>query len=132
MKDVRGTTPLEMIRLMMNDFDVAVFPVTARGKAPAIAGGFKAASRDKKTVADWFRAGPELNYGIATGSRSGIFVLDVDGPKGAASLKELTPPLPKTVTVKTPNGGLVRQNRDRWHPAFFWRDKTEFRTRISP
>ncbi|MGO9421959.1 bifunctional DNA primase/polymerase [Roseiarcus sp.] len=29
------------------------------------------------------------NYGIATGARSRIFVLDVDGPEGLANLQEL-------------------------------------------
>ena len=47
------------------------------------------------------------NIGVATGRRSGILVLDVDGKVGKASLEKLQAEhgrLPKTVTVKTGKG----------------------------
>ena len=48
-----------------------------------------------------------MNYGIATGAKSGFFAIEVDGPEGKASLEALTHDhglLPKTVVVKTPRG----------------------------
>ena len=48
-----------------------------------------------------------MNYGIATGAKSGFFAIDVDGPEGKASLEALTHDhglLPKTVVVKNPRG----------------------------
>lgn len=48
---------------------------------------------------------PTANYGIATGK--GVFVLDVDGPRGFKSLKRLQAkygPLPATAKVITANG----------------------------
>ncbi len=85
----------------------AVLPVVAGGKAPAIAGGHKAASKDRAQVEAHFRANPRLNYGIATGDPSGFVALDIDGPEGRATLAALVAkqgPLPKTVKVMTPHG----------------------------
>ena len=64
--------------------------MTEGGKKPAIKGGVTAASKNKAAVDRWFQTRPDLNYGIATGARSRIFVLDVDGPEGEASLLRLT------------------------------------------
>ncbi|MGO9432027.1 bifunctional DNA primase/polymerase [Rhodoblastus sp.] len=92
---------------MTNALGVAVFPVEPGGKRPAIAGGVTAASKNKAAVDQWFQTRPGLNYGIATGARSRIFVLDVDGPEGKASLLRLAREnglLPKTVRVETPHG----------------------------
>lgn len=43
-------------------------------------------------------------HGIATGWKSGIFVLDTDGPEADARFRALGP-IPDTFTVKTPSGG---------------------------
>lgn len=86
----------------------AIIPVVKGGKAPAIQGGHKAASKDLKKLAAFFRANPRLNYGIATGAASGFFALDIDGPKGKAALAEFARkhgPLPATVKQLTPNDG---------------------------
>ncbi len=50
-------------------------------------------------VREWVRAGG--NVGLRTGEASGVLVLDVDSED---ALQNLPYPLPKTVTVKTPNG----------------------------
>jgi putative DNA primase/helicase len=65
------------------------------------------ATTDRKQVLAWWEQWPETNIGIATGTPSGIFVLDIDGAVGKASLHELEAkhgPLPRTFTVKTGNG----------------------------
>jgi putative DNA primase/helicase len=77
------------------------------GKHPRTLHGVKDATTDRKQIKDWWEKWPKANVGIATGSPSGIFVLDVDGKVGKASLKKLEAkhgPLPRTVTVKTGKG----------------------------
>jgi len=77
------------------------------GKHPLTINGFKSASADVKSVAAWWQMWPEANVGLATGRAAGFFVLDVDGPEGAETLKALENtqgPLPPTPTVATGNG----------------------------
>jgi hypothetical protein len=77
------------------------------GKHPRTLHGVKDATTDRKQIKAWWEKWPKANVGIATGAPSGIFVLDVDGAAGKASLKELEAEhgrLPRTVTVKTGNG----------------------------
>ena len=77
------------------------------GKHPRTPNGVKDASTDRKTIKSWWNSWPDANIGIATGRPSNIFVLDVDGDIGKASLKVLKAKhghLPKTVTVRTGKG----------------------------
>ena len=67
----------------------AVFPLQPRGKEPATASGVKQATTETTVIDNWWSAGPDLNIGIATGSRSGVFVLDIDDEAGEQSLREL-------------------------------------------
>jgi hypothetical protein len=104
--EVNVPSRLKEIRRVLK-MGAAVLPVVAGGKSPAIAGGYKAASKDKAQVEAHFRANPRLNYGIATGKVSDFVALDIDGPKGRATLAALVAkhgPLPKTVKVMTPRG----------------------------
>lgn len=87
---------------------VAVFPVEPRGKRPRTRRGFLDASIDPRQVERWWRADGNANVGIATGRRSGLVVLDVDGDPGAESLADLERQhgaLPRTASVVTPRGG---------------------------
>jgi Bifunctional DNA primase/polymerase, N-terminal len=105
-KESRVSARLASIFRMMDE-DFAILPLVEGDKKPAIKGGVTAASKNKGAVDRWFRPRPGLNYGIATGARSRIFVLDVDGPEGRTSVHELTRKhglLPCTVRVKTPHG----------------------------
>ena len=77
------------------------------GKHPRIRNGVKDATTDRTIIKAWWNRWPNANIGIATGRRSGILVLDVDGKVGKAYLKKLQAEhgrLPKTVTVKTGRG----------------------------
>lgn len=77
------------------------------GKHPLTTNGFKNATNDARTVEAWWRQWPEANVGLATGRAAGFFVLDVDGPEGAETLKTLEEAqgaLPPTATVITGNG----------------------------
>ena len=78
------------------------------GKHPRTLHGVKDASSDPDVIMDWFTRYPDSNIGIATGSKSGIFVIDIDGVDGERSLETLQQeygPLPTTLTVRTGSGG---------------------------
>jgi putative DNA primase/helicase len=77
------------------------------GKHPRTLNGVHNATTNRKRIKAWLEKWPDANYGIATGRRSGIFVLDIDGKVGKASLKALQEKhgrLPKTITVETGKG----------------------------
>ena len=83
-----------------------VFPCMPRGKTPAVARGFHAATTNPATIRRYW-TDPERNIGIPTGMPSGIWVLDIDGVEGEASLRVLETKhgaIPKTRTVVTARG----------------------------
>jgi hypothetical protein len=88
-------------------------PCKAHGKTPLTPNGCKDASNDAQVIAQWKLQYPDCNWGIATGTVSGVFVLDVDinhsiGKYGDISLEELEKShgkLPETATVLTGGGG---------------------------
>jgi len=70
--------------------------------------GLWGASTDESKIRAWWAKWPNANIGIATGQASGIMVLDVDGPAGKESLRELQLKcgrLPRTLAAKTGKGG---------------------------
>jgi len=78
------------------------------GKHPRTPHGVKDATTDPKTIIEWWTKWPDANIGIATGSKSGFFVLDVDGEEGQRSLNELQAKyetLPETLETATGGGG---------------------------
>ena len=82
-------------------------------KRPLVAGGFKAASKDVKQIAVWWKQWPDALIGVPTGEASGFFVIDLDGvahggPDGLVAWDKLTAnhPSPATRTHETPNGGV--------------------------
>lgn len=80
-----------------------------RWKKGLIENGLKSATIDEKTIREFWRLWPNGNIGIATGSASGFWVLDVDTKDdGPGSLKELINAygeLPETVEAITGSGG---------------------------
>ena len=84
---------------------LAVFPL--RGKKPTTAHGCKDATTAPDLIRRAWRAHPGANIGVATGSPSGVFVVDIDGPAGEAALSTLETAhgaLPPTVEVRTGRG----------------------------
>ena len=49
------------------------------GKHPRTQHGVKAATTELETIYQWWTLWPQANIGIATGSTSGIVVIDIDG-----------------------------------------------------
>ena len=84
------------------------FPLRARSKTPWTSHGCLDATTDPETIAGWWSGWPNSNIGIATGSKSNIWVLDIDGTVGAEELLKLEQrfgALPATVTAVTGGGG---------------------------
>lgn len=67
-----------------------VFPLQPRGKHPLIkgGGGFLAATCDVEQVRAWWTQHPGANIGLWPG-QSGLVILDLDGPEGAAAAEQL-------------------------------------------
>lgn len=82
-----------------------VFPCIVNGKTPAVGNGVHAATRDTNKINLWWKIAP-YNIGVAP-SRSGMFVVDVDGPAGVealARLEAINSAIPSTLKVQTPRG----------------------------
>jgi hypothetical protein len=79
------------------------------GKHPRLNDWVAEASNDPETIAEWVAEYPTANVGVATGSASGFFVLDVDprhgGDDALAELIEEHGELPTTVQAQTASGG---------------------------
>jgi hypothetical protein len=79
------------------------------GKHPRTRHGVKDASTDPDCIERWWKKWPGANVAIATGSNSGILVIDID-PKhgGSESFRQLVQelgPLPDTTEAKTGGDG---------------------------
>jgi hypothetical protein len=100
-------TTLHAAALQLAQKGLAVFPCQPRGKEPACDTGLHAATTNVERINRWWQAFPDLNIGIATGTASGIFVLDIDGEDGEGSLLKLEGEhgaLPPTVEAITGKG----------------------------
>lgn len=90
-----------------------VFPCVAGGKVPATKDGFKSATMDEAQIRKWWIENPSYNIGIATGSASGVAVVDCDVKDGKQGIQEFLKLCEKngidpssTYSVKTPSGGM--------------------------
>jgi Bifunctional DNA primase/polymerase, N-terminal len=84
-----------------------VFPCRSCDKTPLVREWQHVATTEEQQIRTWYEQHSGCNWGIATGRASDIWVLDVDGPKGEDSLKDLIGlygPLPGGFTVRTGNG----------------------------
>ncbi len=100
--------PSAAFRLALRGF--AVFPLAPGAKVPpAGSHGFHDASADCDVARARWAKTPRANIGVATGSRSGIWVFDVDpqhgGDQALADLEAEHGPLPLTIEASTPSGG---------------------------
>lgn len=84
-----------------------VFPCSPGTKIPfAKSGGSKDATTDETKIREWWTKSPRANVAIATGSVSGLYVVDVDAESSA-----IMPRLGDTFIARTRGGG--------WH--YFYR-----------
>lgn len=75
-----------------------------QGKHPATQNGLKDATCDPGRFIELVSGRDHFNIGIATGSLSNIFVIDIDGLEGEQALIKFCPVLPVTLTCKTGRG----------------------------
>lgn len=77
------------------------------GKHPRNRNGVKDATTDAETIERWWDTWPDANIGVATGTASGLVVLDIDdgGDEGLAALEAEQERLPETVESLTGGGG---------------------------
>lgn len=82
------------------------------GKHPRLQHGSRGATNDRRLIRSWWRTWPRANVGIATGTPSGLFVLDIDPPHGGneslSIIESEQGRLPLTYTVETGSGGQHR------------------------
>jgi hypothetical protein len=88
-----------------------VFPLWPSGKKPRTKKGFKDATIDREQITQWWNKWRNANIGVATGSVSGVVVLDVDTKKGQPGLQSLAELEAEhgtiaTLRARTPSGGL--------------------------
>ena len=118
-------TDLASAAILLAQRGIAVFPVSHGLKTPLIARsdgghGFRDATTNLDAVRTWWTKYPRANIGAATGSKSGVWALDIDAQHGGIeSLRTLEAEhgaLPLTVEAATPSGGR--------HLYFRWRNDT--------
>ena len=95
---------------------IAVFPCFESGprsKEPRTRHGHHDATTDIPAIRAWWQCWPGALVGIPVGPSSGVWVLDVDGSAGRASLRELLAKLNlgtvgelTRIVARTPSGGL--------------------------
>jgi len=89
----------------------AVFPLLPGTKIPMPGShGFRDATNDVVQVIEWWTVTPDANIGIATGTISGLFVIDIDLYKEAVheALDEIETKygrFPPTLTATSARGG---------------------------
>lgn len=80
-----------------------VLPLAVNAKAPATRHGLNDATTDAAEIAAWWEKHPDSNIGIRTGVM--FDVIDIDGPEGIQSVKDLAHVLPEIHgRVGTPRG----------------------------
>src|SRR5262252_9868027 len=77
----------EVLRLAT--FGWRIFPCLARDKKPLLKAWRDRASSDGDVIRAWARTHEGCNWGVVCGWMSGLWVLDVDGRRGKASLLSL-------------------------------------------
>lgn len=80
-----------------------VFPLKPRDKVPLTPHGCLDASQSHEQVTTWWTRWPDANLGLATGTVSGVLVVDVDGADGEIALEQYGPLL-ATVEARTGKG----------------------------
>ncbi len=90
------------------------FECDKAGKHPAIKAWPKEATTNPAQITRWWTEHPVRGVGIATGARSGITVLDVDGEEGVESLGKLS------VGVGVPPTPCVQSRPGRYHYYFLY------------
>ena len=93
--------------LQMSEAKIKVIALQPNAKVPISKGFFDTATHERSEIEAFATDNPGCNFGVVTGEKSGIFVLDVDGEEGRKSLQNLMDnhgKLPSTFSVLTYRG----------------------------
>ena len=86
-----------------------IFPCQRCGKEPACSRGVHDATCDLDRIRSWWGQCNDLNIGLACGKPSNLFVIDIDGAEGEATLHKLEgmhgPLLPTREVITGRDGG---------------------------
>lgn len=93
-----------------------VFPCNT-DKTPLTLNGFKTATTHQEQITEWWTKWPAASIGVACGSASGIWVLDIDMPDGPDSLSSVVGDNGMPVTLKQITGGGGTQYFWKWDGA---------------
>lgn len=102
-KSTPAASSMELAAHELVAFGHAVVPMMPRGKSPLTAHGWKDATRCHEQVAKYWQRHPLANVGLATGSSTQLFVIDIDGPDGEVALARFGA-MPVTVEALTGKG----------------------------
>ena len=111
MSATHSSTPIADLALDYAAQGWPVFPCNPATKQPYTPNGFKDASVDPARIRTWWTEHPAAMIGVPTGTKSNVWVLDIDNKPGKdgigalASLQATHGTLPETVTCRTPSGG---------------------------
>jgi hypothetical protein len=104
-----------------------IFPLAPGQKTPITSHGCKDATTDESQIRLWWSKWPNANIGLACGSDSGVYVLDIDVKNGCSGFNSLNefPSIPATVRQETPSGGahllfsstVAPANRNSYRPG---------------
>ena len=86
-------------------------------KHPRTYHGCKDATTDERIIKRWGREWPTANWGIATGKKSGLLVLDVDGEEGNASISKFQVPYSFYVLSARGWHGYFKLPTDKVYPS---------------
>jgi hypothetical protein len=128
-------TPLGAAAVKMGARGLRVFPCRFRAKKPAIEDNLMLAAVDEIIIRKWWGEQGQYNIGVATGPRSGVWVLDIDGHEGERTLRQLEekhgtlPPTVESITGdgrhlwwRWPAGAIIRNTQCRHDlPCLEWR-----------
>lgn len=111
-----------MMAAELRSLGLNVIPMDVAAKRTPIVSGvkrlkwgpFNSYRPSDRCIDAWTKMFPGASWGVVTGPISGVFVLDVDGEEGRASLQALGVAMPQTWTTRTQRGGL--------HYYFKWED----------
>lgn len=91
--------------LAITELGLDIFPLKPRGKTPLTTHGCLDATRNPDTIREWWTRWPDANIGVATGPKSRLYVIDIDGPAAETAWTQLAQPGDDdTCTVRTSRG----------------------------
>jgi putative DNA primase/helicase len=106
MKSVSATTALPQESSYLASCGWKLFPIEARTKHGALVKWGTEATSDITRLEEWAARWPGCNWGVATGQKSGIFAIDLDGAQGHVWATETNLPSDTLITATGREGGF--------------------------